>query len=167
MGETDGKIAGGICMSEAMTEREAARELIQRTAMALDTEDFDAWVKLFDENGLYELTAYSSEIRRWMTWQSSDKATLDKLLKEVDEHVRDTAKRRHIVGMPLVEITGDQGHVRSNFSLFRTLPDGQSSLYMVGQYDDHIVKRSGAWLYAVHKVITDTRVLESFTHVPI
>ena len=154
-------------MSAAVGDQEAARELIQRSAMLLDAEDFDPWVKLFDDGGIYELTAYSTEICRWMTWQSSDRATLDKMLKEVGEHVRDTAQRRHIVGMPLVEINGNQGHVQSNFSLFRTLPDGQSSLYMIGQYDDHIVKRSGVWLYAMHKVTVDTRMLDSFTHIPI
>ena len=154
-------------MSAAVGDQEAARELIQRSAMLLDAEDFEAWVKLFDDGGIYELTAYSTEIRRWMTWQSSDRATLDKMLKEVGEHVRDTAQRRHIVGMPLVEISGIQGHVQSTFSLFRTLPDGQSSLYMIGQYDDHIIKRSGVWLYAMHKVIVDTRMLDSFTHIPI
>ena len=154
-------------MTAIAQDREAARELVQRTAMLLDAEDFDAWVKLFDDDGIYELTAYSTEIRRWMTWQSSDRVTLDKMLKEVNEHVRDAAQRRHIVGMPLVEIDGNEARVRSNFSLFRTLPDGQSSLYMIGQYDDRIVKRSGVWLYAVHKVIADTRILDSFTHTPI
>jgi 3-phenylpropionate/cinnamic acid dioxygenase small subunit len=154
-------------MSAAVGDRESVQELVQRTAMLLDAEDFDAWVKLFDDGGVYELTAYSPEIRRWMTWQSSDRTVLDKMLKEVGEHVRDTARRRHIVGMPLVEINGDEGQVFSNFSLFRTLPDGQSSLYMVGQYDDRIIRRAGAWLYTSHKVVADTRVLDTFTHIPI
>ena len=38
---------------------------------------------------------------------------------------------------------------------------------MVGSYDDRIVKRSGAWLYATHKVIVDTRMLDTFTHIPV
>ena len=73
-----------------------------------------------------------------------------------------------MVGIPLVEL-----EVRSRpddvalFRLFRTTPDGQSSLYMVGCYEDRIVKRSGNWLYASHKVIVDTRVLDTFTHVPV
>ena len=154
-------------MSMAVGDHDAVRELVQRTAMLLDAEDFDAWTKLFDDSGIYELTAYSNEIRRWMIWQSSDRAALGKMLKEVGEHVRDSARRRHIVGLPLVEIEGDQGRVLSNFSLFRTLPDGHSSLYMIGQYDDRIVRRSGAWLYTTHRVIADTRILDAFTHIPI
>jgi salicylate 5-hydroxylase small subunit len=89
------------------------------------------------------------------------------MLKEVDEHVRDPARRRHVVGIPLLEMDGEQGRMTSHFSLFRTTPDGQSSLYIVGRYEDRIVKRSGAFRYATHKVIVDTRVLDTFTHIPV
>lgn len=154
-------------MSADPADFEAARELVQRTAMLLDDEKFDEWLRLFDSAGTYELSAYSTEIRRWMTWQFSDRETLTKMLKDVDEHVRDPARRRHIVSVPLLELDVDQGRMTSHFSLFRTTPDGQSSLYMVGCYDDRIVKRSGAWRYAAHKVIVDTRMLDSFTHIPV
>ncbi len=167
MGAPDGHVAGEIRMNADLADIEAARELVQRTAMLLDEEKFDAWIDLFDAKGTYELSAYSSEIRRWMTWQLSDRDTLKKLLDDVDEHVRDPARRRHIIGLPTVEIAGDQGRVTSPFSLFRTSPEGQSSLYMVGSYEDRIVRRSGAWRYAVHKVIADTRMLDSFTHIPV
>ena len=135
--------------------------------MLLDEEKFDEWLTLFDSDGSYELSAYSTEIRRWMTWQLSDRETLEKMLKNIDEHVRDPARRRHVVSLPLVELDVDQGRVTSHFSLFRTTPDGQSSLYMVGCYQDRIVRRTGAWLYAAHKVIVDTRMLDAFTHIPV
>lgn len=148
-------------------DREAVRDLVQRTAMLLDEEKFDAWLKLFDSEGTYELSAYSTEIRRWMMWQHSDRDTLEKMLQDVEEHVRDPARRRHVVGIPLVELDGERARVTSHFSVFRTSPEGQSSLYMVGCYDDRVVKRSGAWLYVAHKVIVDTRMLDSFTHIPV
>jgi 3-phenylpropionate/cinnamic acid dioxygenase small subunit len=154
-------------MSAILADIEAVRELIQRTAVLLDDENFEGWLNLFDAAGTYELSAYSTEIRRWMTWQLSDRDTLEQMLKDVEEHVRDDAKRRHVVGMPLVELDGERGLARSHFSLFRTSPEGQSSLYMVGCYEDQVVKRSGAWLYVSHKVIVDTRMLDSFTHIPV
>ena len=154
-------------MSASPADFAAACTLVQRTAMLLDEEKFDEWLALFDTEGSYELSAYSTEIHRWMTWQLSDRATLETMLKNIDEHVRDPARRRHVVGIPLVELEADQGRVTSHFSLFRTTPDGQSSLYMVGCYQDRIVQRSGAWLYTAHKVIVDTRMLDAFTHIPI
>jgi 3-phenylpropionate/cinnamic acid dioxygenase small subunit len=150
-----------------VSDIEAVRALIQRTAMLLDDEQFDAWVELFDAQGVYELTAYSTEIRKWMTWQLSDRETLERMLKEVHEHVRDPAKRRHVVGIPLVQIDGEGAEATSHFSIFRTSPDGVSSLFMVGCYQDQLVKRDGAWRYTAHKVVADTRVLDSFTHTPV
>lgn len=154
-------------MSADLRDIEAARQLVQRTAMLLDNEKFDAWIELFDSGGTYELSAYSTEIRRWMTWQLSDRDALQKMLQDINEHVRDPARRRHVVGTPVVELVGERGKVTSHFSLFRTSPEGQSSLYMVGCYEDRIVKRSGTWLYAAHKVIADTRMLDMFTHIPV
>jgi salicylate 5-hydroxylase small subunit len=154
-------------MSTNLSDFEAACLLVQRTAMLLDDEKFDDWLALFVSQGMYELAAYSTEIRRWMTWQLSDRQTLEKMLKDVDEHVRDPARRLHVVSVPLVELDDNQGRLTSHFSLFRTTPDGQSSLYMVGRYQDRIVRRAGTWLYAEHKVVVDTRMLDSFTHIPI
>ena len=154
-------------MSADLAEIEAIRDLVQRTAMLLDEENFDAWVNLFDAQGVYELTAYSTEIRRWMTWQLSERDALEKMLKDVEAHVRDPARRRHVIGLPVVQLDGERGQATSHFSLFRTSPEGQSSLYMVGCYQDQVVKRSGVWLYTTHKVVADTRMLDSFTHIPV
>ncbi len=167
MATAHGQIAGDASMNINSSEFELVCELVQRTATLLDQEAFDDWLALFEPAGTYELSAYSPEIRRWMTWQLSDRDTLDKMLKEVGEHVRDPAIRRHVVGIPLLAIDGEQGRATSHFSLFRTLPDGQSSLYMVGRYDDRIVKRGGSWRYVSHKVVADTRMLDTFTHIPV
>jgi 3-phenylpropionate/cinnamic acid dioxygenase small subunit len=163
----DGQVTGDHPMSADLLDREAVRTLVQRTAMLLDDEKFGDWLALFENEGTYELAAYSPEIRRWMTWQLSDHNALAKMLAEAQEHVRDPARRRHVIGLPLIELEGDQGHVTTSFSLFRTTPDGQSALYMVGCYEDRIVKRSGAWRYVVHKVIAETRMLDTFTHIPL
>lgn len=154
-------------MNDMLTDKEACRELVQRTAALLDAEQFDTWIALFDPEGVYELASYSTEIRSWMTWWRSDRPTLAKLLGELAQHVRDPAKRRHIVSSSIVTLEGDAASVHSDFSIYRTTPDGQTSLYMVGCYEDRLVRRDGKWLYTHHKAISDTRVLETFTHVPV
>ena len=154
-------------MTMSTADREAIRDLVQRTAILLDDEKLPDWVALFDEAGTYEIAAYSTEIRRWMTWQLSDREALAKMLAEVHEHVCDPARRRHVVSYPLVELSGQTARVTSHFSLYRTTPEGQSSLYMVGSYQDRIVRRGDVWLYAEHKVVVDTRMLDAFTHIPV
>jgi len=154
-------------MSGHLEDREAIRELLQHNAILLDAERFDEWTGLFDSVGTYELTAYSTEIRRWMTWWLADRPTLEKTLKEVGQHVRDPARRRHIVGGPRIVLDGSSASVVSHFSIYRTTPQGESSLYMVGAYEDRLIRRPAGWLYAARKVITDTRVLSMFTHIPV
>ncbi|WP_027583284.1 nuclear transport factor 2 family protein [Bradyrhizobium sp. Ai1a-2] len=155
-------------MSSHQEDLEAIRTVVQRTAALLDTEQFSEWISLFDAEGSYELAAYSTEIRRWMTWQLSDRPALKQMLDEVGEHVRDPARRRHVVGMPFVEFTDDAtARATTTFSLFRTTPEGTSSLYIVGSYEDQFIKRDGAWRYAFHRVVSDTRVLDAFTHIPV
>ncbi len=154
-------------MTAPVVEIEAVCSLIQRTAVLLDGEQFDEWVALFDDAGTYEISAYSTEIRRWMTWQLSDRDELQRMLAEVNDHVRDPARRRHVVGIPLVEMEGEAARATSHFSVYRTSPEGQSSLYIVGCYEDRLIKRDGAWRYATHKVICDTRILDVFTHIPV
>ena len=66
-----------------------------------------------------------------------------------------------------MDLNGDRASAITPFAIYRTTPEGHSSLYMVGRYEDALIKKSGAWLYTLHRVITDTRLLESFTHIPI
>ena len=148
-------------------DRLAIQDLVQRTATLLDDEKLDEWLELFDEESGYELCAYSTEIRRWMTWWKSDRLTLAQQLKDVNQHVRDPATRRRIVGTPMITFSGNSARAVSPFVIYRTTPDGQSSQYLVGRYDDEIVRKGSSWLYKTHKVIADTRVLDAFTHLPL
>ena len=163
-------LSGAAMTTEAIlsiVEERSIQNLGYRAAVLLDEEKFEEWLKLFAEESEYELRAYSPEIGRWMTWWKSDRASLTKQLKEVNQHVRDPARRRRVVGAPIVELNGDRAQAVSSFAVYRTSPDGCSSLYIVGHYEDSFIKRSGTWFYKLRTVITDTRVLESFTHLPI
>jgi len=154
-------------MDQTIVDRLLIQELVNRTASLLDAEKLDDWLSLFDEDSAYELTAYSPEIRKWMTWWKSDRQALAKQLKDLGQHVRDPATRRRVVGAPLIDLDGNGAHAVSSFAIYRTMSDGQSSLYMVGRYEDDLVKKSSAWFYKLHRVVADTRLLDSFTHVPL
>lgn len=153
--------------SQDIVEKHAISELVHRTAALLDDEKLDEWLALFDEEAVYELCAYSPEIRKWMSWWKADRQTLAKQLSEVNQHIRDPASRRRVVGAPMIEMNGDRASAVSPFAVYRTAPDGQSGLYMVGRYEDLLVKKARSWIYASHRAIADTRMLESFTHIPI
>ncbi len=142
--------------------------LVQQTANLLDKEDLDGWLALFDGQGSYEISSYSPELRRPQQWWLSDLASLTKTLAEVRQHVRDPARRRHVVGAGVVAIEEGVARVESPFSIYRTTPQGDSSLYVVGCYEDVLVRSTeGEWRYQLHRAVLDTRVLDAFTHLPL
>jgi len=156
--------------ADAMTElleKDAVRDVIQRSAQLLDDEALEGWLELFAEDGTYEVSAYGAEIRSEMIWWRSSRADLAKILDEALEHVRDPAKRLHLVTSISVQLSGDQAEALSHFQVTRTNPDGVSSLYVTGRYKDRLTKQNGRWLYASHKAVLDTRMLDVFTHLPL
>ncbi len=151
----------------SLIDQSVIQDLVQRTASLLDQEDLDAWVALFHAHATYEIAAYSTELRRTTVWWKADRPLLERQLKAIRDHVRDPASRLHVVGPAVVTFENDRASAQSAFALYRTAPGGETSLYMVGRYEDVLVRHSNRWLYVEHKVAVQTRVLEAFTHLPI
>ena len=150
-----------------LLDTEAVRALIQETAVLLDREDFDGWLGLFAAGSEYELTAYSPEIKASMSWWKSTREELKKILDEVPQHVRDPGLRLHLVAPVSISVSGETASARSHFVIVRTDRDGRSSVYAAGRYEDELVKEDDRWLYAIHRCVLDTRMLETGTHLPL
>lgn len=153
-------------IAKLMDER-AIRDHIRRTAELLDAEDFSGWLSLFHDTGRYELNVFSTEINRPVSWWNSDRAALEKLLGELPQHERDRARRLHLLGPASVAIEGDHARADVSFALYRTTPNGETSLYVVGRYNDLLVRRAEGWFYTRHAAQLETRMLEVFTHLPL
>lgn len=148
-------------------ELEAVRAVVVAAADRLDREDLGAWLALFADDGAYELAAYSPELRRTMVWWSAPLHVLRKQLDEVPQHERDPARRLHVLG-PVTVGSHDAGaRADVTFAVYRTLPDGRSSLYAVGRYDDTLVRTSAGWRLQLHRAVLETRMLDAFTHLPL
>jgi len=150
-----------------LVAREEIRGVIQRTAALLDAEDLDGWLALFAPDSEYEIAAYGPEIRADMAWWKSDRADLARMLAEVPQHVRDPARRLHLVSTVSLEVAGARAEALSHFAVYRTLPAGTTEIYAAGRYQDRFVKQDGRWLYAAHRAVLDTRMLDMFTHLPL
>ena len=146
----------------------AVQRIVLQTAWLLDDEKLADWIALFDADGAYEITSYSPELQRWTPWWSQPLELLRKTVSEVPRHVRDPAKRLHVLSLPMVEVSGDAARSETPFALYRTLPTGESSLYMVGTYhDDQRRFGDGSWRYVRHCARAHTRMLDAFTHLPV
>ena len=84
------------------------QQFIQRTTALLNAEKLSEWLEQFHSDGLYEITAYSTELGKELAWWKQELPLLQKTISEVPRHVRDPAKRLHVLGPPLVSVTGDK-----------------------------------------------------------
>jgi anthranilate 1,2-dioxygenase small subunit len=149
-----------------LLEREAIRELIQRSGALLDQERFDEWLALFAPDAVYEVVTDSPELGGPSAWVNRDRAGIARYLAEMPERVRYRDRRRHLIGTVALEIAGDSATACSHLAVFRTGPDGVTTCEVAGRYDDTFVRVAGEWRVLRRRVELDTRV-HAGNHVPL
>lgn len=154
-------------MLAQLRDEQAVRDVVALTAARLDREDLVGWLELFDEGAEYEITTFSPEIRRPMSWWKSERPALEKLIKELHRHVRDPARRLHLLGPISIVLDAARAGAEVPFAIYRTMPSGETQLYVVGRYEDSLIRKSGEWLYVSHRAILETRLLDAHTHLPL
>ena len=150
-----------------LLDKEAVRDVIFTTARLLDEDDMAGWLNQLSDDGVYEVTAFGPEIKSDMVWWRSNRVELVKILSEVEGHIRDAGIRRHLVTPISITLCGWQADALSHFSIIRTTPAGDSGVYAAGRYEDKLINENGKWKYALHKAVLDTRMFETFTHIPL
>ena len=153
-----------------MKTETAIRELVARTCLALDNNDYSGYLKLCDREFQYRITAYSPEIRKDMVWLEKDKKGMKDLLDLLPKQNMDrTPLTRHFSIFTVEHIAGDDRvKATSALQLFRTeTQGGETSLVAVGKYIDEIrLNEDGSAVLVDREVRLDTRMLGKGYHVP-
>lgn len=150
------------------TER-AIRELIAKTCMRLDANDYKGYLELCDESFRYRITAYSPEIRKDMVWLEKNKPGMKDLLDLLPKQNMDrTPLTRHFSVFTVEQGEGASVKVTSALQIFRTeFQGGETSLVGVGKYIDEIrLRENGHAVLLDREVRLDTRMLGKGYHVP-
>jgi methanesulfonate monooxygenase subunit beta len=156
-----------------MDARTAAAELVCRTCLALDQKDFPGYLALCDETFHYEITTYSPEIRKPMTWLALDRESLQTLFTNLPRHNSDASLLTRHVAVYTVTFAADllSAEVVSAVQVFRTTLDGgATALFAVGKlYDTVRLDGDGDGVTALlrrREVRLDTRMLGYGHHIP-
>jgi p-cumate 2,3-dioxygenase subunit beta len=152
--------------ADMLIEREAIRDLIQRSGALIDDERFEEWLALFTPDGRYELSTASPELRGRSPWLSIDRPGLAAYLGEMDQRVRYRDRRRHLIATVRIEIKGDEATVESHLAVFRTCPAGRTQCEASGRYTDSLVRQDDGWRIAWRRVELDTHIHPGH-HVPL
>ena len=152
-----------------MDARTAAAELVCRTCLALDQKDFAGYLALCDEDFHYEITTYSPEIRKPMSWLAHDRDGMQTLFATLPRHNSDTSLLTRHVSVYTVERAGDgrSAEVVSALQVFRTTLDGgATTLFAVGKLYDTLNLQGEAPRLRRREVRLDTRMLGFGHHIP-
>jgi methanesulfonate monooxygenase small subunit len=150
-------------------DRTAIEELVYKTCMLLDEQDYKSYLDLCAEGFRYTITTHSPEIRKDMVWLDHDKKGMHTLLTQLPRHNSDHSPltRHATVFSVTVDDSGKEADVVSALQVYKTdLDGGATALFAVGKYLDHISLAGDAPRLAKRVVKLDTRMLGIGYHVP-
>jgi 3-phenylpropionate/cinnamic acid dioxygenase small subunit len=124
---------------EAMSDKDAIRELLARYCFALDADRFEEMAALFTPAGVWETAFGTGTGRTGIVAQASSIATGAR------------PRRIHLTTNIVVELDGDTATARSNWVVIQNTPAGPA-IGSGGGYSDRLVKVDGQWFFA-HRTI--------------
>jgi methanesulfonate monooxygenase small subunit len=150
-------------------DRAEIEELVYRSCMLLDDQDFQGYLDLCDDEFRYRITAHSPEIRKDLIWLDHDKKGMHTLFTQLPRHNSDHSPLTRHATVYCVEVDEPRkvADVVSALQVFKTdLDGGVTALFAVGRYLDS-VKLDGSKPTLTRRVVKlDTRMLGIGFHIP-
>ena len=126
-----------------LVEKDAIRELLARYCFHFDNGEFDAWLDLFCDDGIFDLGTMG---------RFAGREGLRKFLTNVPL-TKGLPMLKHCVMNSIVEVDGDRATARSYVVIVR---GGETvALGLAGRYEDRLVKQAAGWRFQERKVHFD------------
>ncbi|MDE0154563.1 MAG: nuclear transport factor 2 family protein [Gammaproteobacteria bacterium] len=156
-------------MSEEIAAQLELNRLIHASARYLDDHDFQAYLDLYREEGVYSIVTRAPELPEPMVWMQRDRTELDERIAAMSEQEWEIAEveQTRVVSVDLVEVNGQAANTSSSFALYHTGEEGLTSCYAVGRYDDCWGKDRETWKLLSRRVVLKTRQLGMLSPLPI
>ena len=131
----------------------------------------DGWPAYFAADGLYQITTrenFEAGYPIGLMLCEGRGMMQDRMLALRTANVYEPQVFCHILGRPDIREASPGAYAsRTNFSVFRTMENGEASLFATGKYLDRIVIEAGAPLFKARRVILDSRCIDVLLVVPL
>ena len=156
-------------MSEEIAAQLELNRLIHASARYLDDHDFQAYLDLYREEGVYSVATKAPELPDPMIWMQRSRAELQERISSMSEHEWEIAgvEQTRVISVDVVEVNGEEANTSSSFALYHTGEEGLTSCYAVGRYDDRWEKDTDTWKLLSRRVLLKTRQLSMLSPLPI
>jgi len=132
-------------MAAVLEEKDAIHETIANYCFYFDGGEFDKWVDLFTDDGVWDGGALGVH---------KGKDALRAFLKNVPL-TDGSPMMKHCVMNEIINVNGDKATAKSYFVAFRSKGEGVIVNSLAGRYEDELVKQGSRWLFKKRKVHTD------------
>lgn len=130
-------------MPSVLEEKDAIRELMARYCFHFDNGEFNQWLDLFTDDGVFDLGAMG---------RISGRVGLQQFLKTIPL-TNGLPLMKHCVMNSIVSVTGKHATARSYVIVVRG--GEQVTVSIAGRYEDQVVKDGNTWRFNERKVHFD------------
>jgi ketosteroid isomerase-like protein len=132
-------------MASVLEEKDAIHETIAEYCFLFDGGEFDKWVDLFTDDGVFD--AGRMGVQR-------GKDALRAFLKNV-RLTNGSPMVKHCVMNEIIKVNGNEATAKSYIVLVRAKGEGALVNGIAGRYEDQLVKQGNRWLFKNRKVHFD------------
>jgi salicylate 5-hydroxylase small subunit len=140
-------------------------------AAALDSNDWQKWPDFFTEECVYKLQPRENHERGYplATLSFESRGMLqDRIFGATETIFHDPYYQRHVVGIPrILKVDAERIEAEANYAVFRTKPDGPSTVFNVGRYIDVIRRTEDGLKFESRLCVFDSEMIANSIIYPI
>ena len=132
-------------MASLLEEKDAIHETIAEYCFHFDGGEFDKWVDLFTDDGVFDAGRLGVQ---------KGKDALRAFLKNI-RLTNGSPMVKHCVMNEVIKVNGNEATAKSYIVLVRAKGEGALVNGLAGRYEDQLVKQGDRWLFKNRKVHFD------------
>ncbi|HXG20353.1 MAG TPA: nuclear transport factor 2 family protein [Methylomirabilota bacterium] len=132
-------------MTSVLEEKDAIHETIANYCFYFDGAEFDKWVDLFTDDGVFDAGQRGVQ---------KGKDALRAFVKNV-RLTNGSPMVKHCVMNEIIKVNGNEATAKSYIILVRAKGEGALVNGLAGRYEDQLVKQGDHWLFKNRKVHFD------------
>lgn len=162
-------------MDADLALRLAVQDLYAEYAHTIDDDRLEEWPGLFTENGVYRVTTrenYDNGLQLAMVYCDGRGMMADRISALRTANIYEPHVYCHMLSAERVlsqegGVSGGVIRARCNFSVLRTMQEGETMLFAVGRTFDKIVEDGGRLRFAERLAVLDSRRVDTLLVIPV
>ncbi|MBA3035138.1 MAG: nuclear transport factor 2 family protein [Desulfobacterium sp.] len=133
-------------MNDVLIEKDLIHETIANYCFYFDGAEFDKWVGLFTDDGIFDCGALGLY----------DGKEAIKIFTKNIPLTNGLPMMKHCIMNEVIKVSGNSATANSYLLMFKTKTDGSLVISMTGRYEDELVRHNDRWLFKKRKLHIET-----------